>query len=169
VVRESADEMSSSGSPDRMRAATATGHYRIPNGPYVPSPIWPGPMRPGTMRPNRFFVPGRVGRRAELAAQARPYDLFLGRAGTMSRTGPRPARHYRPGRRRRDVSAVAVDRDESGSDRIIPLPHPHPYFLSDVERSGYYTDAVTNGDFFGCRIWCGVESVAEQMRFNIVG
>jgi hypothetical protein len=37
------------------------------------------------------------------------------------------------------------------------------FFLSDVERSGYYTDAVTDAvtdaDFFGCRIWCGVKSV----------
>jgi hypothetical protein len=43
------------------------------------------------------------------------------------------------------------------------------FFLSDVERSGYYTDAVTNANFFICRIWCGVGSVAEQMQFNIVG
>jgi hypothetical protein len=42
-------------------------------------------------------------------------------------------------------------------------------FLSDVERSGYYTDAVMDADFFGCRIWCGVGSVAERMRINIVG
>jgi hypothetical protein len=32
-------------------------------------------------------------------------------------------------------------------DRIISLPHPHPYFLSDVDWSGYYTDAVTDADF----------------------
>jgi hypothetical protein len=30
------------------------------------------------MRPDGFFVSGRVGRRAELAAQARPYGLFFG-------------------------------------------------------------------------------------------
>jgi hypothetical protein len=43
------------------------------------------------------------------------------------------------------------------------------FFLSDVVRSGYYTDAVTNADFFGCRIWCGVGSVAERMQINVVG
>jgi hypothetical protein len=54
-------------------------------------------------------------------------------------------------------------------DWMISLLHPHPYFfLSDVERSGYYTDAVTDADFFGCRIWCGVGSVSEWMRINIV-
>jgi hypothetical protein len=46
-----------------------------------------------------------------------------------------------------------VRRDERRPDRIIPLPHLHPYFLSDVERNRYYTDAVTDADFFGCRIW----------------
>jgi hypothetical protein len=65
-------------------------------------------------------------------------------------------------------SRVLLARDESGSDRIIPLPHPHPYFLSDVERSGYYTDVVMDADVFGCRIWCGVRSVTERMRINIV-
>jgi hypothetical protein len=60
-------------------------------------------------------------------------------------------------------------RDESGSDRIIPFPHPHPYFLSDAERSGYYTDAVTDADFFGFRRWCGVGSVSERTRIKIVG
>jgi hypothetical protein len=44
-----------------------TRGYRIPNGPPGPSPKWPD-----TMRPDGFFVPGRVGRRADLAAQARP-------------------------------------------------------------------------------------------------
>jgi hypothetical protein len=34
---------------------------------------------------------------------------------------------------------------------------------------GYYTDAVMNADFFGCRIWCGVGSVMERVRINIVG
>jgi hypothetical protein len=48
----------------------------------------------------------------------------------------------------------------------IPI---HVFFLPDVERSGYYTDAVTDADFFGCRIWCEVGSVAERMHINIVG
>jgi hypothetical protein len=60
-------------------------------------------------------------------------------------------------------------RDESGSDWIIPLPQPHPYFLPDVERSRYYTDAVTDADFFGYRIWRGVGLVEERMQINIVG
>jgi hypothetical protein len=38
-----------------------------------------------------------------------------------------------------------------------------------MERSGYYMDAVTDADFFRRRIWCGVGSVAERMRINIVG
>jgi hypothetical protein len=42
-------------------------------------------------------------------------------------------------------------------------------FLSDVERNGYYTYTVIDADFFGCRIWCGVGSVSEQMQINIVG
>jgi hypothetical protein len=37
--------------------------------------------------------------------------------------------------------------DRIGSDRIISLPHLYTYFLSDVERSGYYTDAVTDAVF----------------------
>jgi hypothetical protein len=40
------------------------------------------------MRPSRFFVPGRVGRRAELAAQARPYDLFFGSGRHNVEDGP---------------------------------------------------------------------------------
>jgi hypothetical protein len=54
-------------------------------------------MWPDTMRPDRIFVPGRVGRRAQLAAQARPYSLFFGPGQHDAENGPmgrRPARHY---------------------------------------------------------------------------
>jgi hypothetical protein len=52
-------------------------------------------MRPSTKRPSRFFVPGRVGCRAELAAQARPYDLFFGSYRHGAEDGPMG--HDRPG------------------------------------------------------------------------
>jgi hypothetical protein len=51
--------------------------YIISNGPPDPSPKWPGTKRSGTMRPDGCFAPGYVGYRAWLAAQARPYILFL--------------------------------------------------------------------------------------------
>jgi hypothetical protein len=50
------------------------------------------------MRPDGFFVPGRAGRRAELAAQARPYGRFFGSGRHDAEDGPMgrdPARHYR--------------------------------------------------------------------------
>jgi hypothetical protein len=64
------------------------------------------------------------------------------------------------------LQQIVGGRDESGSDRIIPLPHPHPYFFvgCGVQRSGYYTDAGTDADFFGCRdmvrsrIGCGADA-----------
>jgi hypothetical protein len=71
--------------------------YSIPNGPPGPSPIWIGPMQPGTMQPDGIFVPGRVGRRAGLAAQARPYGLFFGPGRHDAENGPMgrsTARHY---------------------------------------------------------------------------
>jgi hypothetical protein len=46
-------------------------------------------------------------------------------------------------------------RDENGSDRIISLPHPHPYF---------FVKCGAELILHGCRIWCGVKSVAEWMR-----
>jgi hypothetical protein len=68
--------------------ATSTGAYRIPNGPPGPSPKWPGTKRPGTMRPDGFFVSGRVGRRAALAAQTRPDSLFFGPCRAGGTNGP---------------------------------------------------------------------------------
>jgi hypothetical protein len=54
-------------------------------------------MQPGTMQPDGIFVPGRVGRRAGLAAQARPYGLFFGPGRHDAENGPMgrsTARHY---------------------------------------------------------------------------
>jgi hypothetical protein len=54
-------------------------------------------MRPDTMQARWLLVPGRARRRAEMAAQARPYDLFfgLGRHGDEDGpTGRSRARHY---------------------------------------------------------------------------
>jgi hypothetical protein len=42
------------------------------------------------------------------------------------------------------------------------------FFLSDVEGSRYYTDAVMDAKFFGCRICYGVGLVSERMQINIV-
>jgi hypothetical protein len=61
---------------------------------------------------------------------------------------------------------LGMKADRIGSDNTFTTSAS--IFFLDVERSGYYTDAVTDADFFGCRIWCGVGSVVEQMRINIV-
>jgi hypothetical protein len=44
--------------------------------------------RPDTIKPDSNFVPGRVGRCAELAAQARPYVLGFGPGRHDGPTGP---------------------------------------------------------------------------------
>jgi hypothetical protein len=54
-------------------------------------------MWPDTIKPDSNFVSGRVGCRAELAAEARPYVLFFGSSRHDDPTGPsgyraRPAR-----------------------------------------------------------------------------
>jgi hypothetical protein len=51
------------------------------------------------MRPDGSFVPGRVGRRAALVAQARPYGLFFGpcRAGGTNGLMGRDSGRVRPG------------------------------------------------------------------------
>jgi hypothetical protein len=58
--------------------------------------------------------------------------------------------------------------DRIGSDNTFTTSSSI-YFLSDVEWSGYYMDAVTDADFFKCQIWCGVGSVSERMQINIIG
>jgi hypothetical protein len=90
-----------------------------------PSPIWLCPMRPDAMRPDGFIVPGRVGRRAGRAAQARPYGMFFG--PTRRRKwpdGPRPSptlwRHVAMWHRRQRCAPAAVSRRRKLKGRRTP-------------------------------------------------
>jgi hypothetical protein len=58
--------------------------------------------------------------------------------------------------------------DQIGSDNTFTTSASIFFVGCGAERI-LHTDAVTDEDFFGCRIWCGVGSVAERMRINIVG
>jgi hypothetical protein len=55
---------------------------------------------------------------------------------------------------------VPVARDESGSDRIIPLPHSHPYFFvgCGAERILHRCGFIQMSDMVRSRIGCGVDA-----------
>jgi hypothetical protein len=109
------------------------------------------------------------------SAQVRePVSACLRGGGHRQEQGSEGGRAAREGGR-----PVGEDVDEGGgamevgmkADRIISnntFTTSASIFFSDVERSGYYTDAVTDAGFFRCRIWCGVGSVSERMWVNIV-
>jgi hypothetical protein len=59
-------------------------------------------------------------------------------------------------------------REESGSDRIMPLTHPHLYFSVGCGAERILHECGYGCGFFRCQIWCGVRSVSERMRINIV-
>jgi hypothetical protein len=105
------------------------------------------------MRPVGFFVPGRVGRRAELAAQARPYGRFFESGRHDAEVGPMgrdPARHYRRrrgGRGRDTGGAWRSARPElrrptaQAGTAVTPAPHgasgqgrPEPHPCSGARR-----------------------------------
>jgi hypothetical protein len=150
-------ELCSERKPVRPISLHTTSYYSIPNGSPGPStaraPIWPGPIWPDPMRPDGFFVPGRVGHRAELAAQARPYGRFFGPGRHDAEVGPMgrdPARHYRRrrgGRGRDTGGAWRSARPElrrptaQAGTAVTPAPHgasgqgrPEPHPCSGARR-----------------------------------